>query len=193
MGWWKWNSFSPRSYHALRPGRPEGEYETIVGRVHQLVELRDKKKAKTKLMVSLIVLPETEDEVKPFQEYWEPKVDRVITRVFTNFGGLVKGKKESGDRSRRHPCLVPWRRMTVNSKGELRYCFNDWCNESVMFDFAAGTSIEEAWNSPGMKKLREDHLALDYKDWPYCRKCTTWSLLRWDYDYGSALKKVLED
>ena len=53
--------------------------------------------------------------------------------------------------------------------------------------------LGKLWNSPEMKKLRADHLALNFKDWPYCERCTTWSLLNWNYDYGKALKSVLED
>ncbi len=187
------NAFSPETYNLMRPGRPSDEYNLIVDRVKELVRARDSHSAKTKIMVSLIEMPETQNEISPFKEYWEPKVDRVITRVFTNFGGLVKDKKESGDLSSRKPCLVPWRRMTVTADGKIRYCFNDWCNESVMFDLKAGISMEDAWNSPEMKKLRQAHLDLDFSDRPYCEKCTTWSLLRWDFDYGEALKKVLED
>lgn len=187
------NSFSPGSYHALRPGRKDGEYETIVGRVNRLIERRNATNAKTKIMVSIIELPETKSEVGAFREYWAPKVDKVITRLFTNFGGLVEGRDEEADRSRRRPCLVPWRRMTVTSDGRLRYCFNDWTNRSVLFDLNGGMTLERAWNSPEMEKLRDAHLALDFKDWPYCARCTTWSLLRWDYDYGKALKSVLEE
>lgn len=187
------NSFSPESYRALRPGRKEGEYETIVERVNALVDERNRKNAKTKIMVSIIVLPETEHEVEAFEKYWNERVDRVITRVFTSFGGLVKDKKEKGELSKRWPCLVPWRRTTVTSDGKIRYCFNDWCNQSVLFDMEDGTTLEEAWRSEKMRKLRRDHLDLDFKDWPYCAKCTTWSLLRWEHDYGKALKEVLED
>ncbi|MFA6450950.1 MAG: radical SAM protein [bacterium] len=187
------NSFSAASYHALRPGRADGEYETILENVNYLIEKRNKTKSKTRIMVSMIELPETKEEIKAFEEYWTPRVDKVITRVFTNFGGLVGDRKEGGDTSSRYPCLVPWRRMTVTSDGKLRYCFNDWLSESILFDFAAGATLEEAWNSQEMKKLREDHLALDFKGWPYCARCTTWSLLRWDYDYGAALKKVMEE
>ncbi len=187
------NAFSIESYHALRPGRGQGEYEEILDRVNYLVAERNRRGAKTKIMVSIIDLPETNAELKAFEEYWKPRVDRVITRVFTNFGGLVSGRDESGDRSRRHPCLVPWRRMTVTSDGKLRYCFNDWCSESVLFDFASGVTLEEAWNSPEMKRLREAHLSQKFGDWPYCARCTTWSLLNWNYDYGAALKSVLEE
>ncbi|MEW5947283.1 MAG: radical SAM protein [bacterium] len=187
------NSFSPETYRALRPGRGDGEYEEIVRRVNALVERRDRTKSRTKIMVSMIVLPETEKEAEPFERYWRERVDRVIIRVFTNFGGLVKGKSERGDTAKRRPCLVPWRRTTVTSDGRIRYCFNDWCSQSVLFDMNDGTTLEEAWRSGQMEKLRRDHLELNFRDWPYCGRCTTWSILRWDHDYGKALMKVLED
>ncbi len=186
------NSFSAKSYGSLRPGRKSDEYDTILDRVQYLIRKRNELKAKTKIMASIIDLPETKEEVKAFENFWTPLVDRVITRVFTNFGGLVESRHESGDTSRRRPCLVPWRRMTVTSDGKLRYCFNDWCNESILFDFATGATLEQAWNSQEMKQLRDAHLSLNFSLWPYCAKCTTWSLLRWDYDYGAALKNVLE-
>jgi pyruvate-formate lyase-activating enzyme len=187
------NSFSPGSYNAVRPGRKDGEYGEIVERVEYLIRRRNETGAKTKIMVSIIELPETEVELKAFEEYWNAKVDRVISRVFTNFGGLVGGRGENGDLSRRRPCLVPWRRMTVTSDGMLRYCFNDWLDKSILFDLKKGVTLEQAWNSPEMKKLRADHLALDFSCWPYCARCTTWALLNWNYDYGKALKAVLED
>ncbi len=186
------NSFSAESYGTLRPGRKYDEYAAIFDRVHYLIRRRNELNAKTKIMVSIIDLPETKGEIKAFEDYWTPLADRVITRLFTNFGGLVESRDECGDTSRRHPCLVPWRRMTVTSDGKLRYCFNDWRNESTLFDFAAGVTLEQAWNSPEMKQLRDAHLSADFSRWPYCAKCTTWSLLRWDYDYGAALKKVLD-
>jgi len=89
--------------------------------------------------------------------------------------------------------MVPWRRLTVTSDGKIRYCFNNWCNQSILFDMKKGITLEDAWRSEQMQKLRRDHLNLNFKDWQYCAECTTWSLLRRDHDYGKALRKVLDD
>lgn len=186
------NAHTKEGYYKLRR---RNDYDEIVARIHYLIKTRDSRSNyETKIMVSIINQREVENEVTDFVKYWTPLVDKVITRTYTSFRGMVNSTKEPFDKeAERCPCLMLWRRITLNSEGKLRFCFNDWRNQSVMMDMRNIDSIEEVWRGKEYQRLRQLHLERRFNEIPYCANCTTWYLLKWDYDYGQAIKKVLEE
>lgn len=185
------NAHSKEGYYKLRKSN---DYDEIVARTHYLIKARDSRpNCATKVMVSIINQREVESEVADFIKYWTPLVDKVIIRTYTSYRGMVDKTKELFDEeAERYPCFVLWRRITLNSEGKLRFCFNDWCNQSVMVDLKDGISIEEVWRGKEYQRLRQLHLERRFREIPYCADCTTWYLLKWDYDYGQAIKEVME-
>jgi len=67
-------------------------YHRVWSNIHRLLYLREKKKAPTKLMLSIIDQPESHEEVQQFVKYWTPLVDRVIVRPYLENLGLTPSK-----------------------------------------------------------------------------------------------------
>src|SRR5262245_17002019 len=62
---------SRESYEKIRV---LSSYHRVWSNIHRLLYLREKKRAPTKLMLSIIDQPESHDEVARFVEYWTPLV-----------------------------------------------------------------------------------------------------------------------
>ena len=52
-------------------------------------------------------------------------------------------------------------------------------------------SIGEIWASPRYEELRAWQKAGAFAKIPYCAKCTEWQGMKWEYDYFTAMEKVL--
>jgi hypothetical protein len=78
----------------------------------------------------------------------------------------------------RRPCLYPWERITLNPRGELAFCPQDWTHGSALADYRA-TTIRELWSGPQMQALREAHLANHFENHPFCGQCPDWSVTSW--------------
>lgn len=182
------DALTKTTYEKIRRG---SDYDSVISNVHNFIELRDRMKAKAKIMVSIIDQPEVASELDGFIQYWRPKVDRVITRVYTSIGGLIdRTKMKIDDRGERWPCPQLWRRLFINVDGFAEFCVEDWYDETIIGDIN-NNSIKEIWHSPEYERLRELHLATRFNEIPYCNRCKDWKARDWDYDYFYALDKVL--
>src|SRR5207247_543017 len=72
--------------------RVRSSYHRVWSNWHRLLYLREKLKAPTKVMLSMIDQPEAHEEVDQFVKYWTPLVDRVIVRGYLENLGLTPPK-----------------------------------------------------------------------------------------------------
>ena len=181
------DALTKETYERIRRG---SDYELVVSNTNRFIELRDKMRARTKIMVSIIDQPEAERELDAFIKYWSAKVDKVIKRDYTTIGGLVgEDKIKINIGAKRWPCPQLWRRIFINVEGLAEFCVEDWHDQTVIADINT-TSIKEAWHSSRYQDLRSCHLAHRFNEIPYCAKCIDWPARRWDYDYFSALEEL---
>ena len=113
-------------------------------------------------------------------------------RPYLNNLGLTPNK--AGRKlPKRWPCPQLWKRISINSKGDIRFCVVDWDNKSVMGNIE-NNSIEKIWNNKNYNKLRSCHLEGDFKtSQSICEKCTDWQGMRWDWGYEKALEALRGD
>jgi len=176
------------TYEFLRKG---AIFEKTMSGVFELIALKEKLKAKTKIMVSIIDQPEVKEEMEGFIKFWSPKVDRVIKRAYTSIGGLVdKAKLKAEEGRERWPCPLLWKRIFVNVDGLIKFCVEDWLDNTVISHINDKT-IKETWISAEYAQLRNSHLSGDFQKVPYCKECIDWPARKWDYDYFYALNQIL--
>ena len=182
------DALTKATYDKIRNG---SDFDLVTSNVHRFIEMRNKKKSRTKIFVSIIDQKEAEGELNQFVDYWSGRVDKVLTRVYTSIGGLVDEKKLKiscdGDR---WPCPQLWRRIFINVDGFAEFCVEDWNDETIIGDVNR-KSIKEIWDSPEYKKVREAHLLRNFEDVAYCNKCKDWKAREWSYDYFYAVEQVL--
>ncbi len=182
------DAFAKSTYESIRKG---ASYEQVISNVFRFIGLRNKMKANTKIMVSIIDQPEVTAEMDIFVKYWGAIVDRVITRVYTAIGGLVDGSKMKIDnKGERWPCPQLWRRIFINVDGFAEFCVEDWRNETIIGDVNMD-SIKDIWHSLEYDKIRQLHLSGKFGQIAYCKKCKDWKAREWQHDYFYALNRVL--
>ena len=52
-------------------------------------------------------------------------------------------------------------------------------------------SIAEIWNSKPYKAIRQSHIEGTFKH-PYCNDSTKWQAMSWDYNFFTAMDKILK-
>ncbi|MBI2265567.1 MAG: radical SAM protein [Armatimonadetes bacterium] len=179
------------TYEKIRRAR---NYVTVLKNILSLTELRNRRKAKhLHIMVNAIEQPSLpKEELDSFRKFWEPIVDRVIVRKYVDVRGLVgklSGPMEAPP-PERWPCVLLWTRIAVNPMGQIRFCIDDWNDDTVLGDYNIERhTIADVWKKPELEELRKFHLKGTFGH-PACLECRNWEGLRWDYDYGVALREL---
>lgn len=179
-------------YEKIRVG---SNYHRVWSNIHRLLYLREKMKAPTKLMLSIIDQPESHDEVEQFVTYWTPLVDRVIVRPYLENLGLTPPKPgtvvEQLQGIKRWPCPQFWKRVTISPDGSIRFCVVDWLDKSVL-GHVRTHSIKELWHSAEYERLRECHIGGKYGEaHSICDPCTDWMGMRWEWGFEVAVGAVM--
>lgn len=177
------------SYQKIRLG---SDYERVMRNVFELLSQRKRLRRKNIFVfASIIDQPEAAIELETFRRFWEEILDRVITRSYVDWKGLVsKTKQASNFVKDRWPCLLLYRRVTIGADGQLRFCADDFMRESTVESVAAKT-IKEIWQGSKMNKIRERHQTGKFTKVRPCDTCKDWEVLRWDYDYQVAVDAVI--
>ena len=181
------DALNKTTYESIRRG---SSFEKVMKNTLDFIALRDKRGARTKVMVSIIDQPEAENEREDFIRFWEPRVDKVIIRQYTTIGGLVeKGRASVTMDGCRWPCPLLWTRMFVNVDGEVEFCVEDWEGKTVVGDFRKET-LSCIWQSATYAQLRQYHQSHNFKKISYCSRCKDWQARNWEYDYFYALEHM---
>ena len=188
------DAFTPETYRKIR----KYDQEPVLKNVYYMIDKRNATPHSTmKIQCNIIDQPEAHAEVPEFVKYWQPKVDNVMVRTYydaTAFtgetGGNISGKQSEFPKIKRWPCQMFWRRANIGDDGCLRYCTDDWFNKTKVGDLRT-QSIQEIWTSDVYNKFRHLHMTQQFHQNPYCGKCTEWQGMAWDYDYFTAMEKML--
>ena len=180
------DAFTKESYEKIRKG---ASFEKIQGNMDNLINLRNESYPNTKLMVSIIDQPEVTNEIKDFKDFWNNRVDNIITRKYVSCKNLVDKTKVSLNDIERYPCPQLWRRLNITEKGFAAFCINDWRHRTILKDLRNYT-LQEVWQSKEYQRLRKLHLEGKFHEIPECSLCIDWKATRWDYSYEVALKKI---
>jgi radical SAM protein with 4Fe4S-binding SPASM domain len=188
------DAFKEETYEKIRVSKM---FKKVQANVHRLIELRDEMGAPAKIQVNIIDQLEVKDELADFVAYWEPRVDNVMVRTYYDSthvtgkpGPNITGKQKEFEHVDRWPCQQFWRRLNVSEDGHIRYCVDDWYNGSKLGHLEHDT-LKEVWQSEAYNKYRQIHLNRDFHTNPFCAECTEWQGMRWDYDYFTAMERML--
>jgi radical SAM protein with 4Fe4S-binding SPASM domain len=182
------DALTKATYEKIRIG---SDFDLVISNLERLIAMRDSRRARTRIFVSIIDQKEAEAEVAPFVAFWSRKVDRVLTRVYTSIGGLVDEEKLKIDtHGHRWPCPQLWRRLFINVDGKAEFCVEDWKDETVVGDVNK-ESIARIWQSPEYARVRDVHLRRAFNEIGHCRQCKDWKAREWGNDYFHAVAQVL--
>lgn len=177
--------------------RVRSNYHRVWSNIHRLLYVRERIKAPTKLMLSIIDQPESHDEVQDFVKYWTPLVDRVLVRPYLENLGLTPPKPggvvQELNGIQRWPCPQFWKRVSISPDGSIRFCVVDWLDRTVVGNVRTH-SIRELWHSTEYERLRQAHLDGRYGEaHSLCGPCTDWMGMRWEWGFEVAIGAVMGD
>jgi pyruvate-formate lyase-activating enzyme len=175
------------TYRRVRPGLDWGRLNR---NVKMAVEIRNRLKAETRIIVS--VIDQENVDIAAAEEYWNNIVDKVQIRKYLTWGYC---ENKSGDPTpylppeERIPCPWLFERLNIDSLGNATIC-----GEDIAFDakFAniMDRSIRDLWLGTELNHFREKHLSGHGDEILICSKCPDWQYRSWNYNYWKILKDV---
>jgi len=184
------DAFSKEKYQIVRKG---GNYHQVMSNLHTLLAMREKKKAKTQVMVNMINQQLVANEVEDFRRYWAPLVDFVLVRnlhtATKQVNQIEVGQKMAREQPDRHPCAHLWKRLTIDFVLNVKFCAHDWYDETVLSKLGEG-GIRSIWFSDRLNEIRKAHVDNDYRKVPVCGDCPDWAAAPWDYGFEKIIEKI---
>ena len=187
------DALSPAVYAQIRVG---GDLMVTQANVLRLIEWVRIAGAPTKVVVSFVEQPANMHETGAFERFWRASgaADVVIRRLHSGAGAVItiadvlRAKPAGKDR---YPCLYPWERITMNPRGELVFCPQDWVHGAVICDYR-DTTIYDTWRGPFYESLRGAHLTNAFGGHSFCGQCPDWQSTRWP-SQGRSYADMVED
>ncbi len=188
------DAFQDETYAEIRR---KGNLEKVRQNILEALAIKKEMNVKTKIVVSFVVQEKNINEQAAFKKYWESQgVDFVIFRKLHSAGKSMKTYKKVDIVQ---PCVYPWERITLNGKGELAFCPNDWFENMVICGDYSKSTIHDVWNGEDYKQLRKEHLEGRFEKFAQCADCPDRALTIWpanrqetDRGYGDMIKDFID-
>ena len=168
------DGITPETYASIRVN---GSLNTITKNIEHFLRMR-KDSATPRLVVRIIRMRDTEEEIERFRLLWSRKIgqgDTVHVSDCIDWAGHVpyRGIAENQLRERRCPCRMLWKNLTVYHDGKVSPCCYDAEGELIVGDVLT-QSTRELWHASPLNNLRALHLAGQYEKIPICSRCRNW-------------------
>jgi len=172
------------TYWRVRPGLDWGRLNR---NVRMAIEIRDRLKAETRIIVS--VINQENVDIEAAEKYWSNIVDKVQIRKYLTWGYCENNSADPTPYlppNERIPCPWLFERLNIDSAGNVTIC-----GEDIAFDakFAniMDRSIKDLWLGAEFNYFRERHLSGHGDDIVICSKCPDWQYRSWNYNYWKVL------
>jgi len=160
-------SFDGYTKEVYERNREGACFEETLGNIIDFLEIKKKLKSKKPYTVIQVMLDDKEsgsgmakkqkrDFIKNFKNL---PLDKMVTRVPHNWGGLVEMDKKSENketikRKKRASCTFPWYSLTIFFNGKVSPCPQDFEGRICLGDVNK-EKIEEIFNGKAIRKLRK--------------------------------------
>ncbi len=166
------------TYASVRVG---GDLD-VVERNVELFLARRGARSSPKLVVRIIRMQDTANEIDAFFERWTPRLqggDEIRINEYNNWSGRVEDRAAAGaaapDVAHRAPCRMLWSNLSVHADGKVSACCHDSEDELVVGDLAAGDTLQSIWRGEKLRALRTIHREGRTAELPICRDCRNWT------------------
>ena len=179
------------TYSQIRVGL---DFDTVLRNVRQLVALRDKARAPTVIIVSVVDQQLNTSKIESIRAFWSEIVDNVQVRKYLTWGFL--NPDQGGERSPYldddTPCPFPFERLNIDPLGDISLCGYD-----IGFDVVLGNvytqSIASVWHGEKLSQIRELMLERRWAELPLCHTCTDRRYRSWEYNIYKVWEEAREN
>jgi radical SAM protein with 4Fe4S-binding SPASM domain len=168
------DGITAKTYESIRVN---SSFEKVTKNVEKFLEIRGDKES-PHLVLRIIKMKETEEEIRPFYEHWSKKIgkgDMIHVAHFNDWAGSVKDRSITNTptpRDRR-PCRRLWNTLIIYYDGRVSPCCFDAEGDLIVGDIL-NQRLKEIWNGTPLRNLRDLHYTHHFKDIPLCSKCRHW-------------------
>lgn len=182
------------------------DYESVINNIRYFCGLKKSLgKQFPRVGMRITNFKATKREINDYSSYWKQHVDFIEVAELLSWTGQVV--QETCDDSHRYPCVNLWGHMTINWDGTMAPCCiymdNTGNGKGILADLNT-SSLQEAWYSPAIQRLRLAHLDNDLDEVaPFCKMCHDWYCSEPDGDkvwsekfkacMRSEIKKIIND
>jgi len=163
------------TYERVRVG---ANFDKVMRNVERLLALKHETGAATRIVLQIIAMNETREEVAEFVRRWtRPEVDQVNVKHLDTWGDQVEAITEHAIEHEtppvRRPCPNLWYHGYIFWDGALVSCERDYDVKTPLGNVAE-RGVLAAWHGERMRQLREKHVRGDFTA-PACANCVEWS------------------
>ena len=159
------------TYEKMRPG---GSLRKVQKNVFDLLEIRRQKNKNLPLIrVNFLDSKSNEHELAEFIRKWQGQVDQVGIQQFIqppHEAGVIS-EESSLKRHSHFRCSFPFKQLVINSEKQILPCCTFWGEKLPLGEFSGIDSLQVAWTSEAMKRLRQVHKDGNYHLIEACRNC----------------------
>lgn len=122
------------------------------------LELKEKYKSSTQIVLSSINFPQHRELVETSKLFWaqQPGIDTFFEKPFTDFNGDIKNITDMHDEGTEYTqCTKPWSHMTIAWDGTVLPCCYDYDSKYQLGNITE-KSLAEIWNDVPMQRLRQE-------------------------------------
>jgi hypothetical protein len=161
-------------YESIRVGL---NLETVMANALRFIDLRDKIRPGTEILVRMIAQESNRDEWPEYERFWRLRVgamDRVYFHNIHNWGTQLSGfKPVAYSYEPNLPCVALWSLLVIFANGDVPLCNVDYNNKHPTGSVLTH-SIAELWQSKIMDERRKLHLKGEKSCIAPCAKCNVW-------------------
>ncbi len=147
--------------------RINADYRKTIQNIDRLFDLKEKISAPTHIIVQLIVINQTPEELEQFRKKWN---GFAVLKKARDWGGQVPIGSHSRNEGFPLPCKMPWTELTVLWDGSVVPCANVVEHHNLLGNLD-NQSLDEIWNGNLMKKFRKQHLLQELSQVDICSHC----------------------
>ena len=165
---------SAKTYESVRVN---SSFEKVTGNIKNFLRMRGNSE-RPHCVIRIIRMRDTEEEIETFRTFWSQEIgkgDLVHVSDCIDWAGSVeyRGVYRNRERTKRHPCRMLWKNLTVYHNGQVSPCCYDAEGELIVGDVLSQT-LREIWSGDSLRNLRTLHLTSQYKKIPICSRCRNW-------------------
>jgi len=177
-----------KTYAKVRKGL---DWDTLLNNINRAVSLRDKLKAKTKIIASAV--NQVGVDIDEVANFWEKIVDNFQKRKYLTWG--ITNSMESGDpdpylpSERKVPCPFLFERLNIDSRGKVMVCGFDIAAKTNMGN-VHDNSIRNIWLGKDFEYYRNMHLENRGNEIEICSQCPDWKYRSWKHNYWKVIRNA---
>lgn len=165
------DSADPDQYHAIRIG---ADYDKVLANIRNFIRIRSEMGSVSPFTrVSMVMMTDTRDQWRAFQDLFEPIVDAVAWVDYLDHTGRDNQQRtlvDLGSRKARYCCPQLWQRAFVHPDGVVTACCIDATREMPLGNVFE-QPMAEIWRGEKYQQLRDLHAAGRSAEIPICSRC----------------------